>query len=87
MFFIMQYCDLDEISSPQGCANLNRKDEFWPKFGVTRPKELLFDKKLFAAVSINSGNNIVHFGGLTLMEYYSSIFELDYKKVAYLYFL
>ena len=83
----MYYCDLDEILSPQGCVNLNRKDEFWPKFGVTRPKELLFDKKLFAAISINFGNNIVSFGGLNLMEYYSSIFGFDCKKVGYLYFL
>ena len=67
-FFIMQHHELDEISSSQICAFPNRKAEFWLKVGTTGPKELFFCKKLFVAISINFGNNILSksFGGLTL---------------------
>ena len=58
--------------------------EFWPKLEKTRPKEPFLEpfihKKLFVAIYINFGNNIVNksSGGLTLMEYYSSIFGFGY---------
>ena len=58
MFFIVKHREVNEIPSPQGCGIPNRKAELCPKFGTTHPKELLFHKKVFAVISINSGNNI-----------------------------
>ena len=65
-------------------ARFQTMAEFWSKLEKTYPKEPFLEpfihKKLFAAIYINFGNNIVNksSGGLNLMEYCSSIFGFDY---------
>ena len=60
------------MSNPQGCAIPKRKIAFWPKCRITRPTELLFHEKLFLAISIDFGKNIVigiNFNGILFFHF------------------